>query len=193
MHKVKTLERDVIDILLSQSKRYTNYIHQHWVQSSDSQFYLLMHFWNLVPMCWGMDVLVCGTCLWLYWYVAPVYVREENRALDSFLYYFLPWHRFHTRHAHFWSWLSSRGWQDLPVCSPITGVFLCHTFYVGLRIRTQVLMTSCRQSKSSYHGDLSVVLLGRFPYWFFSNYLYPYMLFIFIFCYARTVPQVKWG
>lgn len=145
----------------------------------------------------GMDVLVCGTCLWLYWYVAPVYAHEENRALDSFLYYFLPWHRSHTGQAQFWSWLSSRGClvvaRSARLLPPITGIYLCHTFYVGLRIRTQVPMPSCLQSKSSYHGALSIVLLGRFPYRLFCNYLYPYMLFTFIFCYSRDVLQVKWG
>lgn len=80
--KVNTLERDVIDILPSQSKHSTNYIQQHCVQSPDPQFYLLVHFWNLVPMCWGMDVLVRGTCLWLYCYVPSVYACAENRALD---------------------------------------------------------------------------------------------------------------
>lgn len=96
--RVSTLERDVTDILSSQSKHYTNYIYQHWVQSPDSQFYLLVHFWNLVPMCWKMDVLVCvcmWTWLWLYCYVPPVYACAKNRALDLSL--LLPsWHGSHT-------------------------------------------------------------------------------------------------
>lgn len=137
--------------------------------------------WNML-----MTVLLCAPCVCV--------CREQSfRSFSSpsFLTQISYWK------AHFWSWLSSRG--NLKFCQFVTPHYwgcmdkLCHIFYVGLRIRTRVLMPSCLQNKSSYHGAISTVLFGSFPYWYFCNYLYPYMLFVFIFCHARAVHQVKWG
>ena len=91
-----------------------------------------------------MTVLLCAPCVCM--------CKEQSFrsfSTPSFLTRISYWK------AHFWSWLSSRG--NLKICQFVTTHYwgymdkLCHTFYVGLRIRTQVLMPSCLQNKSSYH------------------------------------------
>lgn len=85
--------------------------------------------WNIL-----MTVLVC----------APVYARSENRALDAFLYYFLPWHRSHTGKLTFdLGCLVEATWRSASLWPHITGVTCTYFAILFMWVWRSELRSSC--------------------------------------------------
>lgn len=105
---------------------------------------------------------------WMYLYVehpydctgmCPVYARSETRALDAFLYYFLPWHRSHTGKLTFdLGCLVEATWRSASLWPHITGVTCTYFAILFMWVWRSELRSSC-----PHVCRTSLPTMGPFP------------------------------